>query len=110
MLVYVSEHVKSQRRMDLEDGALEAVWVEVHTKGAKVCSVYHPLNARVGWITDFSVMMEAAASEKRDRAVMGDFNCNVMNPDYRACELTQVAAEYGLKQLIISPTELLKIQ
>ena len=68
MLVYVSEHVKSRRRMDLEDDAMEAVWVEVYTKRAKVMigNVYRLPDSGAGWINDFTVMMETAASEQID--------------------------------------------
>lgn len=89
VLVYVSENIKSFRRRDLELDEIEAVWIELIIKGMKVlvCNVYRPPDAKACWMDDFSVMMEKAANEREERVVMGDFNCNMMNIDYRGCRL-----------------------
>ena len=105
-MVYVSEQLRAVRRSDLEDDAVEALWVEIRTKSVAVlvCNVYRPPDARAVWMEDFAVMMEKAALEKMDRFVLGDFNCNMLRHDSGALRLEGVALEYGLEQVISCPT------
>ena len=51
ILVYVSEDVLSVRRWDLEDQAIEALWIEVKMRKRRVliCNLYRPPGARYGW-------------------------------------------------------------
>ena len=36
--------------------------------------------------------------------MMGDFNCNMLNPDSHTSKLGMVMSEYGMEQMIHGPT------
>ena len=53
LLVYVSEHVTSIRRRDLEDPEIEALWIQVKIKKSwlTICNTYRPrMPIPYGWI------------------------------------------------------------
>ena len=103
VMVYVSEQFKTVRREDLEDDAVEALWMEVRARNVAVlvCNVYRPANASAEWMEVFASMMEKAAQEKRmNRFVLGDFNCNLLKRNSSTTKLEELALEYGLVQVI----------
>ena len=65
-----------------------------------ICNVYHPPKALVGWMEDFSSMMEKAAGEKMDRFVLGDFNCDLQKLVSDTTKLEEIALEHGLAQVV----------
>ena len=106
ILVYVSEDVLSVRRWDLEDQAIEALWIEVKMRKRRVliCNLYRPPGAPMVWMDSLAAMVERAVQEKIDVIMMEDFNCNMLCPDSKAVRLAMVMSEYGLVQMIKGPT------
>lgn len=99
VLVYLSEELKGMRRPDLEiDDNMEIVWLQVKVKRKHILigNVYRPPGARDIWLDSLVVMMERAVQEQMPVVVMGDFNCNTLNPDSYTTKLIEVMAEYGL--------------
>ena len=106
VMVYVPEQFKVVRRKELEDDAVEALWIEVRTVNmvVLVCNVYRPPDAPAVWFDDFASMMEKAAGERAERIVLGDFNCNMMKRDSTSLKLEGATMEYGLVQVMNCPT------
>lgn len=71
VMVYVPEQFKVVRRKELEDDAVEALWIEVRMVNmvVLVCNVYRPPNTPAVWFDDFASMMEKAAGERAERIV-----------------------------------------
>ena len=106
VMVYVPEQFRVIRRKELEDNAVEALWIEVRTvnRVVLVCNVYRPPDAPAVWFDDFASMMERAAGERAERIVLGDFNCNMLKRDGIALKLEGATLEYGLVQVMNCPT------
>ena len=73
MMVYVPEQFKVVRRKELEDDAVEALWIEVWIVNmvVLVCNVHYPPDAPAVWFDDFASMMEKAAGKRAERIVLG---------------------------------------
>ena len=82
-MMHVPEQFKVVRRKELENDAVEALWIEVRTVNivVLVCNVYRPPDAPAVWFDDFASMMEKAAGEWAQRIELGDFNCNMLKCD-----------------------------
>ncbi len=106
VMVYVPEGVKAVRRPDLEDGSIEAVWLELETSLGHLlfCSVYRPPNARTAWMEDLSHMLERAFQEAKEVVIGGDFNCNILNPDSTCNKLAETMSEFNVTQMVSCPT------
>ena len=106
VLVYVSDDIRSVRRRDLEAVDMEALWIEVKVRERKVllCIVFRSPDTLAAWMDNMAVMVERAVQEKTAVVMLGDFNCDMMNPDSRAAKLAMVMSEYGLQRMVNSPT------
>ena len=104
--VYVSEDVKSVRRLDLEDIGIEGLWIEVGLKGLRVliCDVYRPPNVRAAWMDNLAVMLERAVLQNMAVLMMGDFNCDFLRPGSQVGKLMSLMSEHRLVQMIDGPT------
>ena len=105
-MVYVSDDVKSTRRCDLEGEDMEVMWIQVKMKKRHVLigNVYRPPKTPAVWMDNLTVMLEKVTQERMPVIVIGDFNCNMLNPDSCTRTLTMVMSQYGLDQLIGCPT------
>ena len=66
VMVYVPcDQSKAVRRYDLEDDAVEALWIETRTKDTTmlVCNVYRPPDDKVAWMDDFADDGESSRRE-----------------------------------------------
>lgn len=103
---YVTEDIVSIRRHDLEVTDIEALWIEVRIRRRRIliCNTYRPPNAQSAWMDSLGVMIERAVLEKMPVFMMGDLNCDMLNPSTNALRLERVMSEYGLLQMISCPT------
>ena len=69
-----------------------------------VCNVYRPPNANAEWMDDVEAMIENALTVRMTVVVLGDFNCDMLRPNFSGRRLQMMMAEYGLTQLIDGPT------
>ena len=106
VIVYVSDDVKGMRRHDLENDEIEAVWIQVKMRRRHVLigNVYRPPGTRDTWMESLVVMLEKVVQEQMTVVMMGDFNCNMLNPDSHTSKLGMVMSEYGMEQMIHGPT------
>ena len=105
-MLYVSEDVKVVRRHELELEVVEALWIEVKGRGESllVCNVYRPPNANAEWMDDVEAIIENVLTVRMTVVVLGDFNCDMLRPNFSGRRLQMMMAEYGLTQLIDGPT------
>ena len=108
VLAYVTEDIISMRRHDLEVTDIEALWIEVRMRRKRIliCNIYRPPNAQSTWMDSLGVMIERAVLEKIPVFLMGDLNCDMLNPSSNALRLERVMSEYGLLQMINCPTRI----
>ena len=108
VLLYVSEDCKSKRRMDLEDGSVEVVWVELRLskKSFLVGNMYRPPNGVATILDKLEDMLERAASENKRVILMGDLNINLLVPSGLASRLLLTTSDNNLRQLITEPTRI----
>ena len=94
------------RKHELELEAVEAIWIEVKGGGESllVCNVYRPPNVNAEWMDDVEAMIENALTGGMTVVVLGDFNCDMLQPNSSRRRLQMMMAEYGLTQLIDGPT------
>ena len=59
------------------------VWIQVKMRRRQVLigNVYRPPGARDTWMDSLAVMLEKVVQEQ----MMGDFNCNMLNPGSAYC-------------------------
>ena len=108
--MYVSNNITWKRRLDLETGEIEAIWIEVIQKNSKsfvVGSVYRPPDSSQYLPTNFNNLLAdalIAVNEAFKEVIMlGDINANYF--DKNSCkELKCVLSSNGFKQLVKSPT------
>lgn len=109
--VYVSEDVKSVRRIDMEDEGIEALWIQVKMRRLHVliCYVYRPPDALAAWMNRLAFILDRAVQEKLSVMMLGGFNCDFLSPNSRANKLALVMEEYGLVQMVDGPTRVTQI-
>lgn len=49
-------------------------------------------------------MIKCSVLERKPVIMMGDFNCDMLQPNSYACKLAMVMFEYGLSQMVNGPT------
>ena len=106
VLVYVSETLKSCRRVDLEKDDVEAVWIELRFQMKEVlcCNIYRPPGANHELMESIYSMTELVVQEGKEVVIAGDFNCNLLHPKSVVQDLLATAVECNLKQLVTEPT------
>ena len=84
---------------------MEVVWIQLKTKSGQVLvgNVYRPPDSPGVWMDSLSMMLERVLQEQMMVLLMGDFNCDMLNPEYRAERLAMVTTEYGFEQMIDGP-------
>ena len=97
---------KVVRKHELELEAVEAIWIEVKggSESLLVCNVYRPPNANAEWMDGVEAMIENALTGGMTVVVLGDLNCDMLQPNSSGRRLQMMMAEYGLTQLIDGPT------
>lgn len=76
IVTYIKESIPYTRRSDLEEEAIECIWLQInpsHSKSVLICHLYRPPSSNVSWIDVFDHMMDKATSEDLEVLIMGDF-------------------------------------
>jgi len=75
-MVYISDSIKTSRRLDHETSYLECIWVEVVCNLTKLLIgfFYLPSASTSDFFTHFERSMESAADTDNDLVILGDFN------------------------------------
>ncbi len=108
VMIYIPNDIKSVKRQDLEDKEMEVLWIQVKTRKRWVLigNVYRPPDAPCSSM-DGQIgrnVGKSSIQENMTVVMIGDFNCNMMNPDHQAVKLSRVMSEYGFAQMVSGPT------
>ena len=104
--IYCRETHTIKERKDLEVQGLEALWVEITTRGKKMLigCIYRPPNATVDVWDRLSESVENAKNSGIDMIhLLGDLNCDQQVPGNR---LEMLLSHYHMTQLIHEPTHI----
>ena len=100
--VYVSDNIKFKRRKDLEDHAVEWLWLEItpkNSKGFLVCCIYRPPDSSKFLPKDFekklSNILSKISNLSRECIILGDVNVNFLSNNNK--EFKQTFLLYGFK-------------
>lgn len=116
VLLYISDQLSYERRIDLESTGVESIWIQVntiYTRPYLLCFVYRPPNVLTSWYDLFSLQIENADITNLHYFILGDMNINYSIADNCtfkfSCEKwATIVSNYGLAQLIKSPTRVTK--
>ena len=114
MLVFVRSDLSVARRCDLEDTAVEGLWLEIllpKSRGFLLGTFYRPPNSSHFYDQDFMLkldnMLDIAGVQGQEMIVLGDFNCNfnVKKDNISECKQLKLTFKtHHLTQLIKEPT------
>ena len=106
LLVYISQSISFKRTTAFENYHIESTWLEVNLKRHKPIMVgflYRNPAERMDWHARFNDLMEAVNLKANEIIVLGDFNLDLMKPNYR---WTQLYENLGLILLNNKPTRI----
>ena len=105
-----------QRRTDLENDGVEAIWLEIFIKHARpllVCNIYRPPITSKHLIPEFETIFEDMIStgvyEDKETILLGDMNADYLQQS-KDKNIKRIISTNGLKQLIEKPTRVTKTQ
>ena len=114
VLVFVRSDLSVARRCDLEDTAMEGLWLEIllpKSRGFLLGTFYRPANSSHFYDQDFMLkldnMLDIAGVQGQEMIVLGDFNCNfnVKKDNIAECKQLKLTFKtHHLTQLIKEPT------
>ena len=103
-----------QRRTDLENDGVEAIWLEIFIKHARpllVCKIYRPPITSKHLIPEFETIFEDMIStgvcEDKETILLGDMNADYLQQS-KDKNIKRIISTNGLKQLIEKPTRVTK--
>ena len=83
---YIRNDIHWQRREDLEQKGIEAMWIEILVKNSKsflVCIIYRPPDSSKyldrNFEEKFDDMITTAMAENKETIIAGDMNCNYLD-------------------------------
>ena len=111
LLLYLNENVPYKRRIDLESGQIESVWIEIcfsNSKSFLINFSYRPPSSLQSWIDSYEIQINNAVIENDDIYILGDFNMDYNTYNYGNNKWSNMADTYGLTQMITDPTRITK--
>ena len=84
---------------------LHQLWVKIQVRSCKsfiICIVYRPPNMTTNCFDeDLGNALTSALTFSKDVYILGDMNCNMLNPDDTGCQaLLEFCATFNLEQLV----------
>ena len=110
--VYISSFITFQRRMDLEQGNIECIWIEIlfpKTKGFLVDIIYRPADSTKHLCIDFNCKHLNQCFRRCQLKTNNVFSQVTFNVTFYCPQITEIKsilASFGLKQLITSLTRI----
>ena len=107
--MYISNGIKFQRRLDLENELIEYIWVEILLNASKnflICCLYRPLSGSCylkNFNKHFQNMLSLATAYDKEVILLGDVNANYLVKD-DCKDFKHILTLLGLKQLVKEPT------
>ena len=80
LLVYVSNCFLSERRCDLEQLCVHAIWVEIkfHRSSFLLCAIYRSPSTPVNFWENFDIALEKAQESNKNIIIVGDLNQDLL--------------------------------
>ena len=110
--MYISDRLKWQRRDDLEEPLVEAIWVEIFQKSTKTFllgTMYNPPAGSKYLLENFSTlldhMLSVISTELKEIILMGDLNIDYLKKENNK-PIKEILDFYNLKQIVTKPTRL----
>ena len=111
---YVQESYKSKHLHDLSfisSAGFHQLWLQVQVgrcKSIVICTVYRPPNSDLNCFdAEFSDAVISALSLNHDVHVLGDLNCNLLNPQHHgSLAVMNFCSIFNLTQVIKQPTRI----
>ena len=104
--IYIKSGIALHKQMNLIDGDIEALCVEMIVRGHKflLAGFYRPPNSgREYWESIESTFDNLSNSVTNDLIILGDFNCDMQQLN-TSNKMHELALSYNLTQLIDEPT------
>ena len=108
-IVYFSENLPFERKLNLELSDIETMWFEVkpnYRKSFLLCYVYRPPQSLVNWFDLFENEISNAMGINSDIILAGDFNLDVLCPQKMPKVWFNLMEIYNLHQIINEPTRI----
>eukprot|EP00795_Rhopilema_esculentum_P007243 gene7243-12925_t len=110
---YIGDGVVWDRRYDLENDNIEAIWIEIwpkHSKSFLVGIMYRPPDSSKYLSKDFNnhlnSMLSKVSEKSQEKILMGDLNVNFLKQNNK--EFKAILSVFGLKQMVEKPTRVAK--
>lgn len=103
LLIYISDHISTVRREDLETNDIEIIWREIFRSNKEsilLGHVYRPASSHSLWIDDFDDMLKNVDSEDKDTFIIGDFNFDILNQAKCPCKWSNIMNVNGFTQYV----------
>lgn len=108
--MFIPEHIKWNRRTDLEHTNIECIWIEICPEKAKhflVGCIYRPPDSSSylpkNWKNLFSDMLITVNNLEKEIILLGDININYLKKaEHR--EIKDIITAQGMKQIVKDPT------
>ena len=109
---YIRNDIRWQRREDLEQKCIEAMWIEILVKNSKsflVCIIYRPPNSSKyldqNFEEKFDDMITTAMAKNKETIIAGDMNCNYLD-QFNHKAIKNTLKLNGFKQVINEATRM----
>ena len=110
--MYISNDIRYDRRLDLENDKIECIWIEVLCKSSKnflVCCMYRPPSGSRYLPDDLNDqlhdMLSLATRDDKEIIMLGDVNVNYLVKDNNK-DFKEILNLLGLKQLVKEATRI----
>ena len=111
---FIRNDIGWQRRKDLENDGVEAIWLEIFVKNARsllVCNIYRPPITSKHLIPEFETIFEDMISnsicENKETILLGDMNADYLQQS-KDKNIKRIISTNSLKQVIEKPTRVTK--
>ena len=112
--VFASDRFKIERLDDqssISPSGLHQLWLKVQVRNCKsfiICTVYRPPTTSLNCFDEeLSGTIISALSVNKDIYILGDLNCNVLNPNDAASQtLINFCTAFNLTQMVKQPTRI----
>ena len=108
---YILDGISWDRRDDLENENIEAIWLEVrpsHSNSFLLCIMYRPPESFKYLSKDFNThlheMLAKASEKSQETILLGDLNVDFLKHDNK--DLKSILNIFGYKQMIQKPTRI----
>ena len=112
LVIYVKTELPCILRQDLENIAIESMWLEVRQPKSKsflMSEVYRPPSSTVQWLHDFNCTIDNILLEEKECIILGDFNFDILNDNSQSKNWIETMDSTNFTQLVKDPTRITNV-